>query len=137
MPVLFNIIEDGHVVHYHYEQPWVYSDMARAMEEDRVYRDEIQRTSPGSKVHVLITMANLGPIPSGALRGRQSASFTHPTSGYVAIVPTSTQIRTVANAALQLAHFGRARFFDSLESAFAYLHEIIAHEQTPDLQSVR
>jgi hypothetical protein len=111
--------------------------MVDMMEADRRYRDEVQRTKPGQKVHLLVTVKSMGAFPPGTLRGRQSPSLIHPTSGYAAVVSSSASVRTVANTMFRLIHYDRARFFENTQSALAYLQEIIAREKRSEIETVK
>ena len=98
MPIQFETIEAGHIIHVIYTHPWTAEDMLPIFEQDQRYRDQVQKETPGRKIHLLVTFQNAKNVPPGALRARQSPSLHHPTSGNVAVVGTTTLLRTLADA---------------------------------------
>lgn len=127
MPVTLNVIEDGHIIYVKFVAPWKAEEMIRLFEEDRLYRDEVLRTKPGQKVHLIAELVNAGGFPPGALQARNSPSLKHPTSGYAVVVGTQSYVIGLGNAVFRLARFEKVKFVETTEEALAFLKPHIAN----------
>ena len=61
---------------------------------------------------------------------RKHPSFSHPNSGYSIFCHATLLARRVTETALRLARFNRMKFFDTEEEGMAFLHELMAQEDT-------
>src|SRR5262249_31454290 len=128
VPIKFEVLEAGYVVHVTFTYPWTAEDMQPIFDQDQRYRDQIQKEAPGRKVHLFVTFQGVKNVPPGALRARQSPSLHHVTSGYVVVVGTTSLLRTLADAVFKLAHFDKARNFETDAEALAFLRQVIAQD---------
>lgn len=127
MPVHVDIIENGHVVCYRLEDPWTYADFETALEQDIAHRDGVQH-----RVHNLLDATKVRSIPMGVMKARAAPAFTHRTAGNLAIIGTSVTVRMFSETVMRLAHFNRAKFFDSEAEALEYLLHLIQAEVSPE-----
>jgi hypothetical protein len=122
MSVEFSILEDGYVVRYGLSDPWTYEEYEEALESDVAHRESVNH-----KVHNLL-IAKVRTVPAGVLKARGAPAFTHRTAGQLAIVGTNQIVRAFSEAVMRLAHFDRAKFFDTEDQALDYLRGIIQTE---------
>jgi hypothetical protein len=79
----------------------------------------------------LLDATKVRSIPMGVMKARGAPAFTHRTAGNLAIIGTSVTVRMFSETVMRLAHFDRAKFFDSEGDALEYLHTLIQTEEHP------
>jgi hypothetical protein len=123
MTATINLVEDGRVLQYYFEEPWSMDELESVSQTAQKYFDQATHT-----VHVLANAENIRSAPRGILRARTAPTITHPRSGYIAIVGTSLVVRTFSEMIFRLMNFQRARFFNTEDEAWVFLRDVIANE---------
>jgi hypothetical protein len=125
MPVTMELKENGHVAYYLFTEPWQTSDLTSLYPQDIAHRNNVDFL-----VHTFMTLRNIRNIPIDIISARRGApAFTHPKSGQLVMVGAQLLARRTAEMIFRLAHYQRARFFDTEEQGWAYLRQIIAAEE--------
>ncbi len=123
MPVTQELIENGRILQVVFTDPWTERDMTGLFPQAQQYYDNARQ-----KIHMLIEMRSRHAT-QGALRARYAPGLSHPNSGSIAVVGANSIARTLGEAVFRLAHFGRAKFFDTREEALSYLRQLLAEEE--------
>src|SRR5258708_13684004 len=85
MPITMHTIENGHILHTKFSDPWTLVDVQNVYAIEQAYRDESKFI-----MHTFIDITDLHKIqPSTLTIGRRSPTFTHPRHGHIVIVGTS------------------------------------------------
>lgn len=124
MPIKFEVIEDGHAVHYTIEDPIEIRELMETYKKEREYRDSVMHT-----VHGLVDMSRLRRVPTNWLFARQGPGLSHRTSGELLFVGLHPGVRIIIDTVLKLAQYKRIKLFKELSEARQYLHNLIASEE--------
>jgi hypothetical protein len=121
MPVTMELRENGHVAYYHFSEPWQTTDLTSLYPRDIAHRDSVNFL-----VHTFMNVSTIKNIPIDIIRARQGApAFTHRRSGQLVMVGAKMLARRSAEMIFRLAHYERAKFFDTEEQGLAYIRQFI------------
>src|SRR5260221_6479999 len=124
MPITVENREDGRVRYFVITDPWVTNDLVSLYPADRAYRDNAHFT-----VHTMMNISKMKQIPPGLLAVRVDApAFFHPHSGYLLMIGAGMFPRVMAETIFKLAHYDRARFFETEEEGWAFIQKVLANE---------
>lgn len=124
MPVTMEFRENGQVAYYNLADPWETSDLTTWYPQDIEYRDSVSHV-----VHTFMNVSAVRRVPSNIIRARIAApAFIHPNSGQLIMVGAKAFPKTVAETIFRLAHYERARFFDTEEEGWLYIRQLLANE---------
>src|SRR5882757_6085409 len=99
MPVTFEIRENDYVAYYVLSDPWEAHDLSALYPQDILFRNSVD--------HVVHTFMNVIAVRIGA------PAFIHPNSGQLVMVGAQSFPKMMAETIFRLAHYQRARFFDT------------------------
>jgi hypothetical protein len=118
------IRENGHVAYYRLTDPWETSDLTALYPQDIRFRDSVNHL-----VHTFMNVSSVRRVPSNVMRARLGApAFIHPNSGQLIMVGAQSFPKTVAQTIFRVAHYDRAKFFDTEEEGWNYLRQFINAE---------
>src|SRR5258708_7797553 len=124
MPVTMEIRENGHVAYYVLTDPWETSDLTALYPQDIQYRNSVKHL-----VHTVMNISKVVRVPRNILRARSGApAFIHPNSGQLVMIGAQAFPKLMAETIFRLAHYERAKFFDTKEEGGAYIRQIICKE---------
>jgi hypothetical protein len=123
MPVDFEITENGWITRLTITDPW---DVTQMMDKFGIGLEV--RNQSSHKIYALIDVHGTRTAPPGSLRLRASPVFTHPKSGYTAVIGANALARSLIEMLLKLSRKKNLGFFDSESDALAYLRSLIEAE---------
>ncbi len=124
MPVTLEIRENGHVAYYVLADPWETTDLLSLYPKDIEYRSSVNHL-----VHTVMNISKVVRVPRNILRARSGApAFVHPNSGQLVMIGAQTFPKLMAETIFRLAHYERAKFFDTKEEGWAYIRQFIDKE---------
>jgi hypothetical protein len=125
MPVTMELRENGHVASYVFSEPWQTKDLTSLYANDIAHRDSVNFL-----VHTFMDVSAIKNIPIDIIRARQGApAFTHQKSGQLVMIGAKMLARRSAEMIFRLAHYERAKFFDTEEQGWAYIRQVIETEE--------
>jgi len=125
MAVDFQITENGWITRLNFSDPWDVGDLLDKFAAGRELRDR-----SAHNIYTLIDLRDTQQIPPSLLRVRASPVFTHPKSGYVAVIGASALAQALVEMIAHLSHKDQVGFFVSEELALSYLHRLIDAESS-------
>jgi hypothetical protein len=123
MPVTLDIRENGRVSYYVISDPWTTSELMALYPQDSDHRNSVSYV-----VHSIMNVSGIKRLPTDVIRARQNAPGLKPNSGQLVMVGANAFARRTAETIFRLAHYNRARFFDTEEQAWSYLRRMIQSE---------
>ena len=123
MAVDFQITDDGWITRLKFTDPWDVGDLLDKFAVGRELRDRSLHS-----IYTLIDLRDTRQIPPSLLRVRASPVFTHPRSGYIAVIGASTLAQALVEMIAHLSHKDQVGFFASEEQALSYLRRLINAE---------
>jgi hypothetical protein len=123
MPTTVALIEDGHIIHYVFADPWTLDDMVLITREGKHFYDRSDH-----KIHVLLDVSRTRKVPPGILTARNNPDMTHPNSGHIAIVGAAGIIKAIGELIVKTTNMSKIGFYTSEQEAWVYLRQLIAKE---------
>jgi hypothetical protein len=124
MAVSMEIRENGQVAYYVLTDPWETNNLTDLYPQDIRYRDSVNCV-----VHTFMNVGGVQHVPSNIIRARLGApAFIHPNSGQLVMVGAKIFPKTVAETIFRIAHYERARFFDTEEEGWHYIRQFLQGE---------
>src|SRR5271166_3843437 len=123
MPITLELVENGHIFHYVYTDPWTVQQLIGLTPQLLDYYNK----SP-HKIHTLSDTTRIRQVPPDVMRVQCVPNLSHPQSGNIAIFGATMLIETLSTTIFRLARFNRVKFYAREEDAWAYLRAIIAEE---------
>ncbi len=125
MPVRLEIIEDGYVLHYTISDPWEISDLLKAYDQERAYRDSVALV-----VHSLNELSGVQKVPPSWWIARQGPGLTHPRSGEMVFVGLAPGVRVLVDTVLKATRYQRIKTFNTADEAQEYIHRLVAESKS-------
>ena len=124
MPVTAELREQGHVWYYVITDPWETSDLISFYKQDFAHRETVNHT-----VHLVMNVSAMHSVPINLLRARNNApAWSHRTSGQLVMVGAHSFAKSIAEMIFKLAHYEKAKFFNSEAEGWDYIRAVIAEE---------
>jgi len=123
MPVVMTYAEEKRLIEFTVTDPWDMADLSEAIGKSVEHLDAADKP-----LFLLTDMTNGRSIPSGILRQSNTATLTHPNSGYGAVVGANMLVKRMANIMMTLARYKKFGFFDTREEALAHIQKLIEEE---------
>ena len=121
MPILIDLIENGHVVQYTVSDPWSPSEILPAKEQSHVIFGKAQH-----KLHVIADLRGAS-LNLGLLNAVQQVIGGEPlpNSGEVVVLGIGRMMRMIASPILKIAAGSDpVSFFDTQQEALTYLRKL-------------
>src|SRR5258708_25374114 len=99
MPVVVNIIEQGHVIEARISDPWTTEELLAIQSLTRPHRDSVD-----FPVHSLLNIRGTYSVPPGVLRGRRLPAFSAG-GAYIAVVGGGALGRMMFDVVRRLGKF--------------------------------
>jgi len=123
MPVTMQLEENGRIMFWQFSDPWTLPELfVHYKESEAIFKNATHL------VHSLIDLQQARSMPSGILKARFNADWSHPRSGYTVLIGSSLLVKRTAELLFKITRFDRVKFFPDEPSARAFLDERIAAE---------
>ncbi len=124
MPVTFEIRENDYVAYYVLSDPWEAHDLSALYPQDILFRNSVDHV-----VHTFMNVSAVRRVPPNVIHVRIGApAFIHPNSGQLVMVGAQSFPKMMAETIFRLAHYQRARFFDTEADGWEYTRQLIKNE---------
>src|ERR1044071_6953713 len=121
MPVTLQLEENGRIMFWHLTDPWTMPELVAHYKQSQDIFNNATHV-----VHVLVDLHEARNVPSGVLKARYNADWSHPRSGYTVVIGSNLLIKRTLELLFRITRFNRLKFFDDEAAARAYLNEVIA-----------
>lgn len=123
MPVALQLEDNQRIMFWQFSDPWTMPELfAHYKESESIFKNATHR------VHSLVDLQQARSLPSGILKARYRADWSHPRSGYTVVIGSSPLVKRTAELLFRITRFDRVKFFEDEASARAYLDKLIAAE---------
>ena len=123
--ITMELVENGHVAHYKFSDPWTVSELVAFYPKEIAYRDAVKY-----KIHILADLTHAHRTPPNMLAARKgNPSLVYPNSGQLVLVGISPLYESIARTVFRLTHYTKAKLFLTESEALVYLREFIANER--------
>src|SRR5262245_48114639 len=101
MAITIDVREDGHVLLYTFDGPWLVPELTSLYPKDRAHRDGVS-----FKVHMLADFSLATEIPAGVLGVRFGLpAFDHSRRGQFTIIGATNYVTVMFQLVLRMANF--------------------------------
>src|SRR5258708_39858520 len=116
MAVKCEMWENGYVAFCVLSEPWEAPDLRALYPEDILFRNSVDHV-----VHTFMNVSAVRRVPSNVIHVRIGApAFIHPNTGQLVMVGAQSFPKIMAETIFRLAHYQRARFFDTEAEGWEY-----------------
>jgi hypothetical protein len=123
MPVTLRLEENQRIMFWQFIDPWTLPELlAHYKESETIFKNATHL------VHSLVDLQQARGLPSGILKARYNADWSHPRSGYTVVIGSSLLVKRTAELLFKITRFDRVKFFPDEPSARVYLDTLIATE---------
>lgn len=123
MPAERTMMENGRVAFYQLADPWTADEIVDITRDDKA----LLAHSP-VKIHVLVDLTESRRISEGVLRLRNLPAVGHKMTGCIIVVGAPSAMKTIGAAFSVLSGNKEITYVDTVEEAWALIHEKIAEE---------
>jgi hypothetical protein len=124
MPYTIRVSPDEPIVYLTMSDPLSSQDLEKSTAEMQRLYDNSERI-----LHIVTDVRRLRVPPMGVLSVRNSPTFSHPRSGFVAVIGATYFGKTILNMLNQLIPSPKIKLFATPEEAEAHIRSVIAEDE--------
>jgi hypothetical protein len=123
MPVSTILVEEGHIIHQVFTDPWSVDEVIAMRPKIMGYLAQTPH-----KIHYLADISRTRRLQPGLMRTSQSPFLHHPQFGRIVIVGATPLFQSIGETIFRITGFEQGKFFQTETDAWAFLREIIKSE---------